>query len=234
MAKIIKSFKELNKINRRELFRPISEKNRELRLIQLDPVYAISIARQLADGFDDIDLRKKPTKNQYRRAREIITDYYEAARGQNVEIVRPTKRNRKLYAERIGVTSRFRFYPINHSSENSTIKIKNGKLIEKSEFVNYERFTFNRKSLAKNSEKEVKRVFKTISTKYRKGIKEVRIVCGKYVTNWHIKDRTEMEEELITQVDFLQNSYGNWKEWLNGIEVQVFLNQKKRPKKKSK
>lgn len=232
MKNLIKSFTDLSKLNRRELFRPISEKNRDLRLISLDKKFAVSIARIIADDFKGVDLRKPISNYNYKKARKYITEYYEASRSKNLEIIRPTKKNREIYAKRTGLSSKLRYYPVTKSGENTTLKIINGKLKELGKFVNYDRYYFDIEDLIDDTEKEVKNVYKKIEKDYPNRLKEIKIICGNYVSGWTKEKAKDTLEVLTEEIERYMNTYASWGLWMHGVEVQVFVNQQLRGKRK--
>tara|TARA_Y100000310_G_C20701675_1_gene830581 strand:+ start:6444 stop:7178 length:735 start_codon:yes stop_codon:yes gene_type:complete len=227
--KIIKSFSELSKLNRRELF---ERRGNDLVLKPMDRKRAISIARQLATGFEEIDLRAQPSKNEYRRAQKIIKDYYESARNKNAQIIRPRANNRKLYAEKSDLSPRFKIYPITVSNPKNELKVvKKGnkkKLKEVGQFVSYEDFYFpDKKELVLNPENETNKLLKKIDK--IKQVKQINIIVGAHLTKANYD-----KEILADEIKRFSMQYANFQEFTRGLQVATFKNQKKKAKSNGK
>jgi len=227
--KIIKSYSELSELNRRDLFK---KRGNDLILKPMNKKRAISIARQLATGFENIDLRQNPSPSEYRRAQKIIKTYYENVKDKNAIVIRPNKKNRAIYAKQADISSKFKVYPIHVSNKDNKIKIvkKNGKrkLKEIGEFINYENFYYESpSSLALEPEIETRKLLKDIDKV--KGIKQVNIIVGNYKTNANYD--IDIIEEEIKRFSMI---YSNFENFTRGLQVATFKNQKGKKNEKGK
>ncbi len=219
--KVVKSFKELSHLNRRELF--VNQG-----LIPLDKRYAVSIARQLAEGFD-FSLQKEPSKRQYTKARKIITEFYDHSRLEKTKLIRPSKKNRKYYARKSTMSGTFKVYFAPVSSEDDEYvfkKSKKGKkkLIRKSKHVTYEDFEFeDREEFAKNPVEETQKLLDEIDDAFGKNkVKTVFVTVGEWNT------RADFSTRLIP--DILKEwtlKYGQEKssEFIMGLRTATFRGQ---------
>lgn len=221
MQHIIKSFSQLSELNRRQLF----EKDGKLK--PLNKKFAVSVARQLADGFD-FSLRKEPSKSQYRRAREIIKEFYSAANEEKVKIVRPSRKNRKYYADYADMSKKFKVYAMPVFSEKDNFKIKKGRIKRIGEFSETEFFKFDsRLELVKNPKKETNKLYGKIEKKLGKKRKyAVKIKCGRHEYKTLYEDKSP-HVEISKWLDM----YGKKevKKWCMGFQVYTFKNQKPVP-----
>ena len=233
--KIIKSFKQLGEINRRELFieKKFIENGRivkEYALAPMDHKRAVSIARQLADGFD-YDLRKPVPKNAYYRARKIIEQFYEGERARSV-LIRPKKSNRKHYAKLADVSDKFKVYQVPVSGDNTEFEFQDGKIIERGQYIDYIRYFFpDQAAFAKNQKKEIRKLLAKIQHEeksdldnFKKDKKQLRIQTGKYHT--HASYDPEIIEEIVADWN---NQYGieRVNAFVRGFVVAQFHDQKK-------
>ena len=229
--KIIKSFKQLSELNRREII------NNDGKIKRINPKFAVSFARQISEGFD-IDLRKQPTKSQIRRAREVIKEFYSATRSQKVKLVRPRKNNRKYYAEYSELPRKFKVFAVPVYGDGDYFKIVTSKLKGKKtkrikrigEFSSTEFFKFpNKKELVKNPKNETDKLFNKIEQKYKKKKTAVKIKCGKHEYKTLYEDKSPYIE-----IENWINIYGKdeVKKWCVGFQVYTFQNQQPMPTKK--
>ncbi len=220
--KTIKSFKQLGEINVRSLY----GKNGKLK--KLDKKFAISFARQIADGFDD-DLRKPVSDKLYRKARKFIDGYIAASSGEKTKIVRPSRENRLLYARYADLDPTFKVFAIpvlDKDDTFDTIKV-NGKkrLRRKGKFSRSVAFDFESQTrLIKNTKAETEKLFKEIDKKFGKGKYAIKIRCGEheYKTLYHTRDPYLEIENWIT-------AYGapRVKKFCLGFQVYTFSGQEK-------
>lgn len=177
--KIIKSFKELSGLNRREFYKGN-------KLIPLDKRFAVSFARQLADGFE-MDLNKQPTPYQYKKARKVIDTWFEATRSGKSVIKRPSKKNRKAYAEFSDMPENFKVFlmPVIEKDDKFKIKkTKSGKkLIRSGKHLTTNDYLFpNRLKAMQQTEKETDKLLKKIDKDYKGKIKQLFIRVGRHET----------------------------------------------------
>jgi len=231
--KIIKNFKELSGVTRRQLYKYNSKRGKSY-LRPLDRKYAVSIARQLADGFEKINLHKNPTKKQYQKARKIIDDYFETAAHGRRKIVRPRKQYRKEYAEFSDMDASYKVFPMPVLTERDkfTIVKERGqkKVKREGQFVNTEFFGFpDRKMMAKAPVEETHKVLKRINRKYGKRRRALRFKVGAYETN-ALYDQSFVTEEL----EKWKMIYGarKIKNFVMGFNVYTFKGQTELPPSK--
>lgn len=228
--KIIKSFSQLSELNRRDLFK---KRGDDIILKPMDKRKAVSIARQLATGFNS-DLRKEPTQSEYKRAQRVIKTYYKAVKDKNSTLIRPNKNNRKLYAQASDLPSNFKVYPIPLANPDNKIVItknKKGKkrLKQIGEFVTYNYVYFNdQKELAKNPVKEGKKAYN--KTKKIKGKKQIKIMVGRHLSNATFID----EKQLLLELERYSIQYSNFQDFTRGLQIATFKNQKGKTKTKGK
>lgn len=220
--KIIKSYSELSTLNRRDLF---TKRGNDLVLKPMDKKRAVSIARQLVTGFENTDLRQNPSPSEYRRAQKAIKTYYENVKDKSAVVIRPSKKNRKVYSQAADIPSNFKVYPIHVSNKKNKIKIikKKGKkkLKEIGEFISYENFYFeDKKELALEPEKETKKLLKEIDK--INGIKQINIVVGSYLT--HASYDIDFIED---EIKLFSMKYSNFENFTRGLQVATFQKQKK-------
>ncbi len=175
----VKSFKDLGNIEVRAL------RNKKGHLKPLDKKFAVSFARQIAEGFDSkkIDLRKPVSAKDYKRARLFVDAYIEASREGNTKLVRPKKQNRALYAKAVDTSSKFKVYFMPVSDESDTfkkVKIENKIFLQRvgkfSDMFSFD-FSSQRKLVTKTKE-ETEALFKKIDKRFGKGKYAVKIRCG--------------------------------------------------------
>lgn len=223
--KTIKSFNQLSEIKRRDIFTKTGK------MKKVNRKYAVSIARQLADGFDKIDLRKEPTKNQYKKAQEIIKEFYNAASSEKTKLVRPRKKNRKVYASYSEMNSKFKVYAVPVFDEKDEIKVvgkgKNKRIKRIGEFSESEFFSFKdagitKKELIKNTKKSTDKLFSKIERKYKKKTYAVKIKCGKHEYKTLYEDKSPYIE-----IENWINIYGEdkVKQFCLGFVAYTFRNQ---------
>lgn len=198
----------------------------------------IKIARIMATGFEDIDLRKEPTKYQIKKANKIIKEL-EGFFNNKIKIIRPRKNNRKYYSEYSDVSKNFKYYPMQVTDDNDKFKIKNKKLKRVGNFSNSTLYKFKDKNqLAKSPKKAINNLFNEIKKEYKKE-PTTMIRCGQGLHKFKSKDKKQVEIEI----NKLMLAYGveNSTQWLTGLEVFEFKKQvplkqkfKKNLKKKSK
>lgn len=191
LTKVIKSFDELNKINRRDLYS--GEK-----LKPLDKKFAVSFARQLATGFDKVKLNKEPSKRQYTKARKVIEEWYDSQRSGKTKLIRPSAKNRKYYAEFSDMPENFKIYhvPILEKDDKFKINRKKAKIIRSGSHINTEDYLYpDRVKFVKNISKETDKLIKDIDRDYKNKIKEVHIRVGKHQTNARY-NKNKIKEEL--------------------------------------
>lgn len=225
--KIIKSFSELSDLNPRELFqKKNTKKGYDLILKPMNKRVAISIARQLSDGFNQ-DLRKQPTKSDYRKAQKVIKAYFENVKYKNARIIRPSKKNRAIYAQAADLPKNFKVYPIHMDNPNNKLKIvkKNGKrkLKQIGEFISYDYYYFpDRIELVKNAEKETLKLQKQIDKNKKE--KDINIIVGSHIANKIIIN----EDSLIDTILLFQSKYDNFGDFVRGFRVSTYKNQVKK------
>lgn len=230
--KIISTFSELSELNRRELF------NREGQLKKIDGKLAVSIARQVADGFENIDLRKKPTKAQRERARKYIKEFYENVNSEKTILVRPRKRNRKYYADYSGTSSKLKVYamPVLDNNDYFTL-VKSGKKkrikrigeFSSTEFFSFKEAGISKKKLVTKTKEATNELFDEIEESFENETYAVKIKCGKgeYKTLYEDKSPHIEIENWI-------NMYGaeKVKQFCLGFQVYTFNNQEALPQNK--
>ncbi len=184
----------------------------------IPPEKLLKAASLLADGFSAKKYTGKIKKKKVKDARRALQDFYDfSALHGKVRYVRPKKENRKLFANELGISPRFKVYPMPVFGDNDKYKIirkttKKGrkktvtkKLKLKGDFLDTELFEFpNRKAAAKNPEREIKKLLKEIDKKYGKKTRDLKIKCGEWLshftTDWkdEPKDQGEIIEDEIT------------------------------------
>lgn len=229
MKKTIKTFKELSSLNRRDLFERNPKTGEVALKKKLDGEFVVSVARQLATGFDT---KRKPNKQKIKEAREIITEYYEAASAGKTKVFRPRKENRKAYAEVADINPRFKVFPMPILTDSDKFKmvsekigkkkIKKAKLI--GQFVDREGFNFtNLKQMSIKPYEETEKLLKRIDRKIGKKTKRaLKFKVGKYETKAiYSKDNVAEELEKWKQI------YGakKIKSFVVGLQVFTFRNQ---------
>jgi hypothetical protein len=224
--KIVKSFKDFQSVRKKELFF-----NQTLKK-GLDKRFVVSIARQLAEGFDTVDLRKEPTKSQYSRARKVLQTFYEGTQGAQTQLIRPTKKNRKIIAQSAGMPPNFKVYGVaTPRGEKTKIEYQRSKdgvtLVFRGKNVVYrQRFFKDKKELVKNPKAAVKKL-----TKKSGEFKQARMIVGAHTTLRSYGD----EQQLLLEAVKWQEKYGErLGQFWRGIEFAEFVNQKKRPKRRKK
>lgn len=209
----------------------------------LDNKFLIKNARRIATGFEKSDLRKKPSKNEIKKARKVIKEFVESIRYHKIKIIRPSKKNRAIYARYADLPTNFKYIAMPILDETTTFKIKNKRIIRKSQFSDTEFFPFeNINSLVKNPLKETQKTFKEIKKKYKGQNFQVTIKCGR--AEYH--HRFEDDDHVAEQVDLFLSQYGaiSVRKWCIGLNAYVFNNQdidgaifaikKKKEKRKNK
>lgn len=224
---IIKSFKELTKINKKELF------NRSGKLKTINKKATISIARQIADGFDDIDLRKNPTKAEIRRAQKYIKEFYENSNNEKTKLIIPNKKNRKYYGDYSGISSKFKIYAMPVIDDSDTFKLIKKKGTKKAnlkrigqfsdtEFYSFKENGISKRKLITKTKEATEQLYKEIEKDYKEGEYATKIKCGKaeYKALYTTKDP-------YIEIDNWINIYGAEKvqQFCLGLQVYSFKNQ---------
>ena len=204
------------------------------KLKSLDKKYAVSIARKLATGFENDDLRKTINNKSYKKARKIITEWYEATRGEKVKIVRPAKGNRKLYSEYADMSSNFKVYAVPVFDERDRFEIigrgDNKRVKRIGEFSSTEFFKFpDQKKLIQNPKTETNKVFSKIDKQFGKENYAVKIKCGRHEFKTLYKDKSPHIE-----IENWIQAYGatRVKKFCLGFQVYTFKNQQEMPSEK--
>jgi len=225
--KIIKTYDQLSKVKRNDLFRKNNNGDSVLRTNTNNKRYIISIARKLSTGFEDINLIKNPTKSQYRKAQRVIKEYYSLST-KTAAVKLPNKSNRKLYAEITGLPKTFKLYPVQLSNNKNKLKVitRKGKkkLKEVGEFVSYENFYFdNKEELALNPENQTNKLMGKIE-KVKK-VKQINIIVGNYTTN------ASYDPEFIAdEIKRYSMVYSNFQDFVRGLQIATFNQQRKEKK----
>lgn len=196
----------------------------------------IKTVRKIADGFDDIDLRKPVSDYQYRKARKTLALFIEATDARYIPI-RPSKKNRKNYAALADLPDNFKIYPVPVSGDVTSFEFKDGKIIERGPFIDYTTYLFpDQIAFAKAQKREIRKLLKNVKAAEKfdfskPGKKQLRIKTGKYHT--HVEYAENMIEETIMDWN---NAYGREKvnQFVRGFVVAEFHNQKRKVKKQVK
>jgi len=213
--KIIKSFSQIQNISRSELYR-----NGKLK--PLDKKLAVSIARELAEGFD-VDLHKTPSKYMYQKARRVIDTWFSATNSGKYKVVRPTKKNRAAYSKFADMPKDFKIYAMPILQKNDEFRIKKGKVIRKGKGVNTEDYLFEDfgieiSDVILDPIPEVEKITKKIEKDYpnEKEI-EVHIKVGRHQTI--AKYDTQKAAEVIEKYT---NVYSHFGDFVKGLTVFSF------------
>jgi len=221
--KIIKSFSQLKSLDSAEFYK-------KGKLKPIDKRLAVSMARQLAEGFDELDLHKEPSKYQYQKARKILDTWFAAQNSGKSKTVRPSKKNRKYYSEFADMPANFKVYSMPILEETDKFKIKKGKLIRKGTFINTEDYLFSsmKKAVAEPIA-ETEKLVKKIERDYKGKIKEVHLKTGRHNTRavYDIDDAANVLEKWA-QV------YDNFEKFAFGLRVFTFDGQNARMPSKLK
>lgn len=211
----------------------------------------IKAANLIAEGFSAKKYSGKNKRKKVIQARSALQDFYDFStlRGK-VKIVKPSKKNRKLYANELGISRKFKYYPMPVFSERDSYKIikarkgkrgtkKRGKKIKLiGEFLDTELFEFqDRKRAARNPSVEINKLLVEINKKYGKKTFDLKIKCGEYLSHF-TTEKTDSKRGQFSVVEdeitMLFESYAqDAKNWLRGIQVTTFKNQTDRPLGKS-
>lgn len=224
--RIIKSFKELKGLNRREFYK-------NGKLIPIDRKYAVSMARQLAEGFDNIDLSKKPpSKYQYQKARKVIDTWFDATRSGKSIVKRPSKRNRSAYAEFSDMPDNFKIYLMPVIEKDDKFKIKKTKtgrkVVRSGKNITTNDYLFpDRVEAMKNTEKETGKLLKKIDKDYKGKIRQLFIRVGRHETK--VKYPVDTAAKQIEQWT-MQYGIEKTQKFVMGLRVFSFNGQEvKRP-----
>lgn len=214
--KIIKSFAEIQKLNTRDFIQAG-------KLKPLDKKLAVSIARQLAEGFENVNLQKEPTQYQYRKARKILDTWFSAQNSGKSKTVRPSKRNRKYYAEFADMPANFKVYsmPVLENSDEFIINRKKKKLIRRGKNVNTEDYLFpDIEKAVENPIVETEKLVKKIERDYNGAIYQTHLKTGRHDTKavYSIDDAASVLEKW-SQV------YENFTDFAFGLRIYTFNGQ---------
>jgi hypothetical protein len=219
--KIIKSFSQLKSLDSTEFYK-------KGKLKPIDKRLAVSMARQLADGFDELDLHKEPTKYQYQKARKILDTWFSAQNSGKSKTIRPSKKNRKYYSEFADMPSNFKVYSMPILEDTDKFKIKKGKLIRKGKFVNTEDYLFKDVNKAVlNPIEETEKLVRKIERDYKGAIYETHLKTGRHDTKavYNLSDAASVIEKW-SQV------YDNFADFAFGLRIFTFNGQQaKKPTK---
>lgn len=217
--KIYRSFKQLQGLKANELFTDQGN------LKRIPAKTSISIARQLADGFD-FSLKEQPTKSQELRARRVIREFFALRERENYTLVRPSKKNRKLYAQFSDVPRTFKIYPMPtiNSDDKFKIREKGGRkyIIRTGEFYVAEFYPFpNRKKLATNPVKATSSIWAKIKAEHKNKF-TVRIKCGRGEFAAQYEAHKEVGETIADWI--AQYGKERVKAFCAGVVVYTFKN----------
>jgi hypothetical protein len=219
--KIIKSFSQLKTLDTAEFYK-------KGKLKPIDKRLAVSMARQLADGFDNLDLHKEPSKYQYQKARKVLKTFFSSQTSGKSITIRPAKKNRKLYADFSAMPSNFKVYSMPILEDSDKFKIKKGKLIRKGKFCTTEEYLFKDVSKAVlNPVEETEKLVKQIERDYKGAIYETHLKTGKHDSKavYNLADAASVVEKW-SQV------YDNFTDFALGLRIFTFNGQQaKKPTK---
>lgn len=233
---LVNNFSDLAKLKSRKLLNQHAVFKRGI-----DNKVFLSAARVISTNFENVDLRKQASPTQIKRARKIVKEFLMASRYADIKFVKPSKKNRKLYADYAGVSSNFRYIPMPIYDESDTFKIRKGRVIHSGKHFKSDFFKFkSRKELVKNPLKEVEKTYKYMEKQYGKRKFRTRIKCGRAEYAVQFSDA----ELVARQIDKFMMAYGseNVQKWCMGLVGYEFTNQeittiqplkkkKKKPKK---
>lgn len=221
--KTIKSFSELQKFRKRDFI-----KNNKLK--RINSKLAISIAKQLATGFEKIDLRKEPNKYQIKKAKKYIKEFFEKSDSERLKLIRPTKKNRKYYADYADMNKNFKVYlmPVFDDTDIFKLNKKTKQLKRIGKFSDTEFYKFpNKKDLIKSPKKECKKIYNKIDNEIKSDY-AVKIKCGNAEYQTLYRDKSPHIE-----IENWINIYGadKVKSFVLGLQVYTFKNQEQLPTK---
>ena len=200
-------------------------KKNTLYLKPLDRKYAVSIARTLATGFENVNLQKEPSDRQYYKARKVIETWFDGINSGKYETVKPTARNRKYYAEFSDMPKNFKYYPMPVAQKGDKFRVnkKKGKLIRKGKNLNTEEYLFpDIKEAVINPVSETEKLLKEIEKDYKGVITQVHIKTGKHQTK-----TTYLLEDVATEVEKWSLIYNHFEQFAKGLRVFSFNGQQK-------
>jgi hypothetical protein len=158
-----------------------------------------------------------------------LTEWFELVERPNVKIVRPSRKNRKLYAEMSQQRGRWKVYAVPLENPNAKIRItgkgKNRRIVEKTALATYQNVYFDKKKFEADPSKEVERVLKPF-----KDIDHVRIMADKYL----VGAKYESVKQVKREIEKFVGKYANTGLWLIGLRVAHFNTPRLVVKKKGK
>lgn len=208
---------------------------REIRENLSDEIY-LENAKLIADGFNKIKRNKKARAAQVADAKQILQDFYDfyALRGE-VKIVRPSPKNRQYYARTLGISARFKYFPMPVSGEKTKFRInKSTRTVDVvGDRVRRKLILFpSYKNFAKNPDAEIKKVMAKIKKHIASSKNKfftMKIKSGEYETAWATtRFNTPEEQEVLLKQKIAEYQFkysSDIKNWLRGIVMYSFENQ---------
>ena len=208
---------------------------REIRENLSDEIY-LENAKLIADGFDKIKRNKKARAAQVADAKQILQDFYDfyALRGE-VKIVHPSPKNRQYYARTLGISARFKYFPMPVSGGKTKFRInKSTKTVDViGERVRRKLILFpSYVEFAKNSDAEIKKVMAKIKkhiVSSKNKFFTMKIKSGEHETHWATtRHNTPEEQEVLLRQKIAEYQFKyarDIKDWLRGVVMYSFENQ---------
>ncbi len=199
----------------------------------------IKAANLISEGFSAKKYAGKNKRKKVIQARRALQDFYDfSTLHGKTKIVKPSKKNRALYARELGISKKFKYYPMPVFTEKDKYKVvkkgKKRKLKLSGEFLETELFEFpDMKKAAKNPTVEINKLLIEINKKYGKQVHDMKIKCGEYLSHFTTeksdsnKGQNAVIEDEITL--YFERYAPEAKKWLRGIQVTTFKNQVERP-----
>lgn len=206
---MIGNFNEaLNKIKRRDL-NNLSYKQK------------IKILRYFRNDFN-IDLRKRLTRGQKRKTTMAMRELESLTSRPDYRLVRPRK-NRTKILKAVGQSSKYKIAIVPVLSPHQSIQVRNNTVVISNKFSVRENLFFNKFSLIDNVDKEVRRVLKN------KRFDAIHIMTGDHLYGKAGAIITYASARLVAEaIKRLMSRYSNSDEWLKGIQIIRFKNQRNR------
>ena len=211
----------------------------------------IKAAKLISDGFAAKKYTGKNKRKKVIQARRALQDFYDfSTLHGKTKIVKPSKKNRGLYANELGISKKFKYYPMPVFTDKDSYKIigtgkkkrgskKRGKKIKLvGEFMETELFEFaDRKKAARNPSAEINKLLREIDKKYGRKTFDLKIKCGEYLSHFTTEKSDSKRGQFSVVEDeitlYFERYIQDAKNWLRGIQVTTFKNQVERPLGKS-
>ncbi len=188
---------------------------------------AVRFLRRFNSKYEKINLRRQLHPNTVRMVEKDLTTFFELVERPNVKIVRPSKRNRKLYQQAAQQFGQWKAFAVPLESETAKLVIrgkgKNRRLVELGAFTRYEKRYFDRKAFEADPDAEVERILSEFSD-----LDHVRILANLHM----VGVKYESVRQVKKAVRKFISQYENVSAWLTGLAIASFRNQKQPTKRK--